>query len=73
MGFLAQKVEHVHIKPKVVGSSSTEFCFFFSHFIFKLTMLGCMGLVVLDLNNHYVSEFAVTVYSHSRQISPGHL
>ena len=59
MGFLAQKVEHVHIKPKVAGSSPAEFYFFFPLYI--QTNHAMLGLVVLDLNNHYVSEFAVTV------------
>ena len=57
MGFLAQKVEHQCTKLKVVGSSPTEVHTFFllpKICGFIQTNQAMLGLVALDLDNHYV-------------------
>ena len=58
MGFLAQKVEHQGTKLKVAGSSPAEVHFVRvpqkSTFFFYPKNAAWLGLVALDLNNHYV-------------------
>ena len=56
MGFLAQKVEHQRTKLKVAGSSPAEVHFFLlpKKCRFIQTDQARLGLVALDLNNHYV-------------------
>ena len=56
MGFLAQKVEHQHTKLKVAGLSPAEVHFFSypEKCCFIQTNQARLGLVALDLINHYV-------------------
>ena len=56
MGFLAQKVEHQRTKLKVAGSSPAEVHYFLlpKKCRFIQTDQARLGLVALDLNNHYV-------------------
>ena len=62
MGFLAQKVEHQLTKLKVASSSPAEVhSFSYPKECCFMTNQAMLGLVALDLNNHYVCEFEVTV------------